>query len=206
MHWKCRILEKVRPKICVKINAIFIQIWIWNYAKIWSFLPNFASIPTIACWSAPLMTSCTLAVVGKHNVWTRILLSPLLEVYNSAAWKATSWESRRSSSMETWNRRVTFVFGINHEVAFQAFVHFKHRSEVNSGSLIVFGDHGKLSRHHQLDWSTSHWWHFECLPLSANTISEPEFVDCKKIAKKGNWLINTHRVWIKIMTSQYLAH
>ncbi len=32
--------------------------------------PNFASIPTIACWSAPLMTSGTVEHVGRHIVWT----------------------------------------------------------------------------------------------------------------------------------------
>ena len=64
---------------------------------------NLASIPTTAAWSAPLMISDTDADVGKHNVWTRILLSPRDEVYSNAAWKATSRESLRSSV--TYNER-----------------------------------------------------------------------------------------------------
>ena len=43
------------------------------------------------------MISDTDADVGKHNVWTRILLSPRDEVYSNAAWNATSRESLRSS-------------------------------------------------------------------------------------------------------------
>ena len=88
-------------------------------------LPNLASIPTTACWSAPFMISLTDAEVGKQRVWTRILLSPkkeqknnyifissnyffleinflpFEEVYNKAAWKVTSRESLKSSSIET---------------------------------------------------------------------------------------------------------
>ena len=63
---------------------------------------NFASMPTTAAWSAPLIISDTDADVGKHNVWTLILLSPLDDVYNNAAWNATSRESLRSSIKINW--------------------------------------------------------------------------------------------------------
>ena len=63
---------------------------------------NFASMPTTAAWSAPLIISDTDADVGKHNVWTLILLSPLDDVYNNAAWNATSLESLRSSMNINW--------------------------------------------------------------------------------------------------------
>ena len=57
--------------------------------------------PTMHCWSAPWMTSWRLAVVGTQRVWTLILRSPLLLVYSNAAWKLTSLQSFKSSSMAT---------------------------------------------------------------------------------------------------------
>ena len=63
---------------------------------------NLASMPTTAAWSAPLIISDTDADVGKHNVWTLILLSPRDDVYNNAAWNATSRESLRSSTNINW--------------------------------------------------------------------------------------------------------
>ena len=58
-------------------------------------------MPMIAVWSAPDMISETEAQVGRQRVWTRILRSPLDEVYSRAAWNVTSLVSRRSSSIDT---------------------------------------------------------------------------------------------------------
>lgn len=58
----------------------------------------FVNKPIIQCTSADVIISDKFADTGTQSVCTRIRLSPLLLVYNRAAWKQTVFTSVKLSS------------------------------------------------------------------------------------------------------------